>query len=250
MFVFLKEPLFQLVLAFAFGTGIVRGFSGFGTGLIMAPIVASFYGPTASLIILVVMDSWPAFIPAIKARKQARWSEILPMLVGFVMIVPLGVMFVKHGNPLVLRWFITLLILIVVPILWSGWHYRGPRNPLVSGAIGGLCGFLGGSVQIPGPPAIIYWMSSSLPKEVIRASILAMFVVTEFVSIAAYYMGGLFSWRLFLMGVSASPVFFAGIMLGSRIFHLASEQTYRRIAFILILISATTSLPVLDEWLR
>ena len=246
----LADPAFHIVMFAVIIAGISRGFSGFGTGMIVAPVAAAMFNPKIALILLVVMDSWPAIIPTIQARKKVQWSEVLPLLFGFVLALPLGIAFIKYGDATLLRWFISATILISVATLWSGWQYHGPRNFPISASVGALCGFLGGSTQVPGPPAIIYWMAARTGVGIVRANILMLFFMTEFISMGGYYLGGLFTWDSALKGILASPVFFIGILIGGKLFTKASEQTYRRITFILILCSAVLSLPALDGLLR
>ena len=246
----LSDPAFQTVLFAVIIAGAARGFSGFGSGMIVAPVAAAMFSPQVALIMLVVMDSWPAIFPTIVARKKVQWNEVLPILAGFVLALPLGIAFIKYGDPTLLRWFISLIILVSVSVLWSGWQYRGPRNYPISAGVGALCGFLGGSTQIPGPPAIIYWMATKTGAGIVRANILMLFFVTEFISMGGYYLGGLFNWHSALKGIIASPIFFLGILIGSKLFTMASEQTFRTITFLLILCSAIMSVPILDNVLR
>lgn len=246
----ISDPAFQLVLIAVTIAGIARGFSGFGTGMIVAPIAAALFSPQIALILLVVMDSWPSMVPAIQARKKVQWGEVLPIIAGFIVALPFGIAFIKYGDPITLRWFISIIILIAVAVLWSGWQYRGPRNTPISATVGAMCGFLGGATQIPGPPAIIYWMATRTGAGIVRANILMLFLITEFISMGGYWLGGLFNWNAALKGIMASPIYFIGIIIGSRLFSLASETTYRRITFMLILCSAVLSLPLLDGVLR
>jgi uncharacterized membrane protein YfcA len=246
----LSNPAFQIVLLAVIVAGIARGFSGFGTGMIVAPVAAAMFSPQIALILLVVMDSWPGILPALQSRKKVQWSEIRPLIIGFVCALPLGILFIKFGDATTLRWFISAVILISVTVLWSGWQYRGSRGFKVSASVGALCGFLGGSTQVPGPPAIIYWMATKTGAGIVRANILMLFSLTEFISMGGYYLGGLFTWESALKGLIASPVFFLGIMIGSKLFTKASKQTYRTITFMLILCSAILSLPLFDNILR
>ncbi len=241
----LSNPDFQILLAVVIIAGVARGFSGFGTGMIVAPVTAAIYSPQVALVFLAVMDSWPSAFPAIRARKLVNWSEIRPILLGFVIALPLGIAFVKYYDPILLRWFISGIIFISVILLWSGWQYRGPRNFATSSFIGTMCGFLSGSTQIPGPPAIIYWMATRTGAGIVRANILMLFLVTEYISLGGFYLSWLFTRDAAIKGLLASPFYLIGIIIGTGMFGLASEQTYRRFTFILILASATFSLPVL-----
>ena len=246
----LADPAFQTVLLAVVVGGIARGFAGFGTGMIVIPIAAAMYSPQVALIFMVVMDSWPSTLPTFQARHKVQWREVLPILFGFILALPLGIAFIKYGDPITLRWFISTIILVAVSVLWSGWQYRGRRDFPISAGVGAMCGFLGGSTQIPAPPAIIYWMATRTGAGIVRANILMLFMITEFVSMGGYWLGGLFSWDAALKGILASPVYFISIMIGSALFKLASEKIYRTITFVLILCSAVLSLPLLDGVLR
>ena len=246
----LLDTNYQMVLIAVIIAGIARGFSGFGTGMIVAPVAAAMFSPQIALILLVVMDSWPAIVPTIISRKLVQWREVIPILCGFLVALPAGILFVKYGDTEILRWFISAVILISVVILWSGWQYSGERNFSVSTGVGALCGFLGGSTQIPGPPAIIYWMATKTGKNIVRANILMLFSITEIFSMSGYYLAGLFTWQSVQKGIIASPILFIGILIGSRLFAMASQATFTTITFLLILMSAILSLPVLDGVLR
>ena len=47
------------------------------------------------------------------------------------------------------------------------------------------------------------------------------------------------------VGIATIPFFFGALLVGARLHGLASEQTYRRVTFALIVLSALLALPVL-----
>jgi hypothetical protein len=53
-----------------------------------------------------------------------------------------------------------------------------------------------------------------------------------------------------MRGLICIPGYFIGIEIGTRFFTGASDATYRRVAFFMILLAAVSSLPLLDEVLR
>ncbi|MEP4752117.1 MAG: sulfite exporter TauE/SafE family protein, partial [Nitratireductor sp.] len=103
-------PDFDLSLAILLGTvlvgGIARGMSGFGTGMIVVPVAAALYGPKAALVIVVLIDTLPIIPVTIPALKVARWREVLPVLAGLGLLLPVGIQILKWGDPTVLRWLI------------------------------------------------------------------------------------------------------------------------------------------------
>lgn len=234
--------------AVVFVAGLVRGFSGFGSGMIIMPAAAALFGPKTAIVIVLVVDSLPVLPFAIPALKIARWREVVPVLAGSALFIPIGLMILKAGDPLALRWFICTVIIVAVTILASGWRYDGPRGTAISMAVGALSGLLGGIASVPGPPPILYWMASSLAPAIIRANMLVLLFLGEFLSGANLWAAGLLTWNAVMLGVTAAPFYFAGLLAGWLAFPLASERVYRRIAFTMILLAALTALPLFDAF--
>lgn len=245
-----SDPAFSWVLLTIAVAGLVRGFSGFGSGMIIAPVTAALYSPQLALMIIIIVDSLPVLPVVALAWRQADWRELLPVIAGYTLIVPLGLLLLKFGEPVALRWLIAVTIFLAVSVLWSGWRYRGPRGRVVSLGVGGFSGFLGGTAALPGPPAIIYWMASSLAAATIRANTLVYLFLTDLVTGTGLVIGGIFTLDGALKGAAVAPVYLLALVAGTRLFGFASEIIYRRIAFAIILAAAILSLPLLDGLLR
>lgn len=242
----LTDPAFHALAAVILVAGVARGMSGFGSGMIVAPVAGAIYGPQWALVIVVILDSLPILPLAIPALRIARWREVTPVAVGTLIFFPAGIRVLQAGDPVTLRWFICAAVLACVATLWSGWRYTGPRNAAVSATAGGVAGVLSGIAQIPGPPVIAYWMASGLPAALVRANLLAYFLIGEVISIGNLWAAGMFERGPVTIGLAAMPPYFLGLMIGRRLFGLASEAAYRRVTFFLILAAAVLAAPVWD----
>ncbi|WP_367717549.1 sulfite exporter TauE/SafE family protein [Nitratireductor sp. GISD-1A_MAKvit] len=232
--------------------GVVRGLSGFGTGLIVAPIAGALYDPVTAVVLLVIIDSLPTLPVALPVVKLARWREVLPVLAGLALFVPLGVYILKNGDETTLRWVISIVILACALTLRSGWRYHGPRGFPVSFGVGGIAGTLSGIAAIPGPPVIIYWMASSLPVAVVRANLMTLFLISEVFSAGNLWLAGLFDQTRVTLGILMIPPYVASLAVGTKLYGIASETAYRRLAFMLIVASALVALPLTElafRWL-
>lgn len=243
----LANPLALMVLAIVFATGIIRGFSGFGSGMIIGPTTAALFTPKFALAMIAVLDLVPTLVMVWPARGNVHWKELLPVIIGYAILVPAGVWFLTTSNPDNLRWFISVSILIAVALLWSGWKYHGPRNRPVSFSIGGLGGFMGAAAALPGPPVLIYWLAGALKANTVRANMIWYLFITDFMIIAGYLFADVFTREAVALGLLGIPGYFAGILIGINFFKGASDRTYRNIAFAIILLSAATSIPLLDQ---
>jgi len=237
-----------ILLATVFLAGLAKGLSGFGTGMIVAPVAGALYGPQAALVIIVLIDSLPSVPVTIPALPIARWREVLPVTGGLLLFFPLGIYVLKHSDTQTLRWFISVAVLVCAAMLMSGYRYQGPRNPAVSLGVGGVAGVLSGIASIPGPPVIAYWMSSGLPATIVRANLLTLFLLGEVISLGNIWAAGLLKPDPVMIAFVAAPVYFLGLHLGARGFARASERTYRIATYALIVLAALTSLPAFDSF--
>lgn len=246
----LADPAFLWVLAAVFAGGVVRGFSGFGTGMIIGPVAAALFSPQIAIAMIIVIDLLPMLPLLARSVGKADWQRIVPLALGHAALLPAGIYILKHVDPVIIRWLIAFVILVAVALLWSGWRYHGSRPTGLSAAIGGLSGFLGGSCGMSGPPVILYWMAGSEAPALIRANLIVFLFLSTSMIGAGLVSGGMFGLDSLARGIAAAPVYMAGLYAGSRMFGLASEETYRRIAYGVILVAGITSLPLFDAWLR
>lgn len=211
--------------------GLVRGFSGFGSALIISPVFSLLWGPTVGVPVAVLVEIAPCLQLTPPALRVANWRTVWSISIPALAMIPVGAWLLVALPEDMLRRAIALLVLSLVAILWSGWRYRGPRGNAVSVAIGALGGLLSGSTGIGGPPAIIYLMSGNDGAALIRANLIGYFSLM-FVGLVIY-----FSWQglidrdiLWRTGLLL-PFFILGIFAGSRLFGLASEKSFRNVAF-------------------
>lgn len=243
------QVLVPLLLA-TIAAGLVRGFAGFGAGLILIPTASAVIDPRIAAVTFLIIDAIMPLPMIPPALKKCHWPTVLPSAIGALCIVPVGAWVLINAELTVLRWSIPMLILAMLVLLLSGWRYRGVPVWPASMTVGGLSGFLGGLAQIAGPPVVAFWMAGPMPAAIIRANLVTFFAIATVGSAVSYLVGGLFILPALEYAILIGPVFALSVFLGTRGFSRANEVQYRRIAYGLIAFSALTSLPVLDQFLR
>lgn len=236
--------------AIAFASGFVRGFSGFGAGMIYVPLIGAIYGPRFAVTTILLIDfvcSLPFFI---RAWPRTHWRETAPLLVAAAVTLPLGTLALIYFDAVPLRWGIAIMVMIFVVLLASGWRYHGkPKLPITLG-VGAISGVLGGATQIPGPPVIIYWLGGAIDSVAVRANLIAYFTLFDLLAIFVYGASGLLTRETIIFGLLLMLPFLLGATAGAFLFRVTSDASYRSAAYVIILFAAISSLPLFDGFFR
>lgn len=243
-------PILALLATVTLAASLARGFSGFGAALIFVPLASALVGPKIAVPLLLVTDGvmTAGMIPA--AVKTADRRDVLTMALGALLGIPSGTWFLTSLDPVTLRWAIVALAAAMLAVLASGWRYRSRPTAPLTVLVGLVSGFFSGAAQIGGPPVVAYWLGGASSAPVVRANIVFYFALTTVIAATGYIWGGLISWRILTLAALIAPIYGLGTWAGSRMFGLASEQTFRRICLVMIALATLISMPLLDSWLR
>ena len=240
------DPRFVYALGIATVAGLVRGFSGFGSALIYMPLISAIYSPAVAAATILLIDSLCGLPFAIHAWPKANRREVLPVSLGGVVGVPLGVMALLYIEPLTLRWFIAALVLAAVAALAAGWRYHGKPTLPASLGVGALSGFGAGAVQIGAPPLLVFWLGGKNSATTVRANIMVYFVVQGTLTFILYFYNGLFTAPVVVLSLLFGVPFALAMFGGAWWFHGSSDVLYRRVAYVIIGFAGLASLPVFD----
>ncbi len=238
--------LFWLIFA-AFLAGSVRGFAGFGTGLIYLPIAAQFLSPVWAIITVVVFDIAGPMMIAPKAIKDVHVPDLRRLMLGVALGLPVGLVLLYSVAPEVFRYSVSIVSFAMLICLMGGYRYRGALTaPLVTGT-GVMGGILGGASGIPAPPVILLYMASALPAAVVRATTTLYLLGYDLILMAMFLSTGRLEWAPLWIGVVLAVPNALGNLTGAAIFKPGYERLYRGVAYVIIGASALSGLPVWDS---
>jgi uncharacterized membrane protein YfcA len=239
-----------LVAASAVVAGLARGFSGVGGALIFIPLASAAVGAKLAVPVLLVVDTIVAASLIPNAWRMAQKPDVGLMALGALAGVPLGTWILTRSDPVVLRWIVAVTVCGMLALLISGWRYRGRSLAVLSVGVGALSGFFSGVSQIGGPPILVYYIGRAIPAATVRANIVLYFAISTVVTIASYLLGGLLTTAVLVLALVTTPFYALGLFLGSRMFGIASEDTFRRVCYAIVAAAALVSLPIWDGLAR
>lgn len=247
--VFWQAVLFDglplLILACA-AAGLVRGFTGFGTAMVFMPIAALVLEPVWAIAAMLTFDVVGAAPLQKKAIRDGEPHDVLLLILGAVFGLPLGVYLLTLMQPVLFRWLVSSLSLVLLVLLMSGWRYRNPLNALWTSLVGAMGGFMCGVAALPGPPIILSYMSSPRPAAVVRGNTMMYLFVVDILTFIVFGLKGLLVLLPVLIGMLLAAPYMVAALAGQRIFDPEKEHIYRWVAYVLIAVSAVAGLPVWD----
>ena len=219
--------------------GLIRGFSGFGSAMVNAPMLSLLWGPTIGVPVAALVEFVPAIQLTPRAIPDAQWRLMWLLGIPALILIPAGSwLLVSLPNEIVRR-VVGGVVLLLVATLWSGWRYKGQRTAPLSIFVGAVSGLLSGTTGIGGPPIILYLMAGGDRPAVLRANMIGYFTIVLVGLTVTFAFLGLFGpvvlWRT---GFLVIP-FVVGIFVGAKLFPFASERTFRNIALAVLAVSSS-----------
>lgn len=217
--------------------GTVRGFAGFGAGLMMIGPLSLLYGLPAAVVAVAVIDGGAAAAMLKGVWGVADRRRALVAAAAAAVTLPVGTYILQTAEPEFLRRAAGAAVLAFVLLISIGMRWRGGGMPATAGA-GAAGGLIGGATSLIGPPVILYMLARQEPADRTRATLaiyITVVVLTQAVVLAiAETTGGVAGWGAWGRAALLIPIYAAGIYAGRRMFGLASPVFYRRVALALV----------------
>jgi uncharacterized protein len=222
--------------------GMVRGFAGFGAAMVMTPVFSALYGPEVGIVLCMLLEIVVALPLLPRAVRHVDWRVIGLLLAAAIVGAPLGNFVLTLVAPQPMRWVISAIVLSAVAMLASGWRYSGGPRPVATLAAGAVSGFLNGLSGMAGPPIAFYYLASTEAAVKVRANLTTYFVFVDLVALSLFFGRDLVGWNTAVQSAFLAPAVILGGLIGERLFPLASEGFYRRLALGLLVAVAIGSL--------
>ncbi len=243
------STLVTLTVAAVIG-GLVRGFTGFGFAMVFVPIATMAVGPKTAAALIWFIDIPFALPLAAAGFRRVAWREVLPLLAGAMLFVPVGVWLLLNCDPFTARWIVAIAILCGVSALASGWRYSGAPGLPLSLGVGSLAGTASGLAQLGGMPIAIFWLAAQKnDAKQTRDNLNGFFAVLPAVTGVIYWWTGVLTRASVMQALPLCLPYGLGLLMGAWLFPIASEQTFRRLAYAVIFAAALLALPLMDPLL-
>lgn len=230
------------VVAIVAVAGLVRGVTGFGGAMFMAPPLSLLVGPVQAVLYALFLESI-----AVLAIIRSIWPRLNPRTLAFVGIpallsAPVGGLLLTILDANIIRYLIATTVVIFSLLLMVGFRYDGPPRGTTSAILGGFSGVLFGATSMGGPPVILYLLSGPDHHDVTRANLVAYVSAVSAAALVLPWYGGALTAAVTLNALALAAPYLLGIWLGSHCFSFLSEKLFRRTVLGFMLLSGLVAL--------
>ena len=238
-----------MTLLFVFILTIIASFIqrviGFGFGIFVMmffPFFLPSYGDAVMLSGLLAGST--ALMIAVRNWKYIRWKLMGGVVIFNIIASYLATEYMRSlGNNTMKQWLGVMLILIALYFIFSeGKIGRVFKSKLAQVTIGSVSGVMGGMFAMPGPPLVLYCISTIEDKREYVTTLQAFSVVINLCYTFFRFKAGFYSedtWLWLLVGLGGAVI---GSFIGSRFFELISNHTLKYIVYVMMIISGVVAI--------
>lgn len=221
------DPLILSIIALA---GVVRGVSGFGGAMLIAPPLSILLDPVTAVLHSLALEAVAAVavLPWVWRRLEARTLLMigLPALVA----IPAGGLLLVTLDPDPIRRLLALTVIGFSALMLLGLRFTGAPRRGPAAAVGAASGILFGATSMGGPPVILYMLAGPSGHETTRANLMAYISAASAVSLILPWQAGHLTGEVARSVGLLVPPYLLGIALGARLFPLIDERLFRKLA--------------------
>ena len=231
LFSFIPDNYFLIALVVIF-SGFLRGFIGFGSGLLMIPILSYFYSPVFAMVFNIVIEIPATIYLTFVGIKKSNLREITPMMFTMMLTIPFGTIFLVSVDEQIIRTLMSLLLIFFVILIATGWRIKSTITKYVLVLGGAISGLMQGATGMGGPPYVTVLLSKNDSDDVARANILVITSGLVISAIISLYYFGLFTKDILLTGAISAPIYVFATYIGTKFFNYSGNKYFRNSSLI------------------
>jgi uncharacterized membrane protein YfcA len=221
--------------------GIVSGFAGFAFSAVAGAILLHFLAPMLAVPLMMSCTIVSQLTTLTALRRFIDWREAVPMIVGGVAGLPIGLGLLMLAQPAAYRIAFGVCLVgyaLYMLIKRPSWSFASIAGSRLHSAVGFAGGLVGGFTAMPGALPVIWCELRGLPRErqrgVVQPFILGMQVLAMVVLAGSSSVAGDELWRYTLL---ALPALAAGVFIGFLLFARLDQQRFRAVVLWLLVAS-------------
>ncbi|MEI6579408.1 MAG: sulfite exporter TauE/SafE family protein [Eubacteriales bacterium] len=231
-----------------FGASIMESVTGFGSGIIALPFLASLLGlKTAVPLIMVISIIFTTYM-IITNHKKVAWKVYFTIIFFVSLGLPFGIFVFSAFNEDTLK--LLLGIFVILSASRAMFMMRYLRQEKISKSYGvfqRIMLFFGGIVQgafaTGGPLIVIYSADKLKDKSIFRATMSTVWLTLNCILVTKnFIVGGIMTNKVFTLVMAAFPFFIAGTIIGLNLHKKVSIKAFSLMINIVLLLAGLSTI--------
>ena len=215
---------------------VIKGLSGFGSGLVAIPLLA-FFLPLPFIVPVLALVSYTGTVyQSVTYREHVVWRDLWPLLPFSLAGITIALWLLVNADITVLT--LTLGIFIFCYAIYSLLPHNiksGSRWWAV--AAGSSAGLVGALFGTGGPFYVLYLKMRQVTKQQFRATITMIFLVDGGARMLGYYYSDLFTSKMVTLALVLLPVLMLAMYVGQHLHIKINDHRFNQVVSVLLLVS-------------
>ena len=232
----LSIPEIIFILFTVFVASIIRGFNGFGFS---ATCISgfSFILPAIEIVpIILILEVLISIFMIPYIWNKIDWSFVSKILVGIIIGSPIGLILLKYLDSEITHLSVCIIIIFFSLLLMKGYSNQNINNNFGKFLTGIVSGTLNSLTTLGGMPVALFLLVTSIQPAIIRASLAALFFLTDIYAFILSFFAGIVDWLTIYRTIPLIVILPIGVYIGNKFFVKSKEETYRKVVFYFLII--------------
>ena len=237
----LSSASFAILAAGVFLGFFVQTIIGFAATAIALPILVFAMGLKQSIALMAIYLFAFSIILIWKNWKQIDRKVFSELLVPGALGLAIGTYFLAYGNAVILKKALGIFVIIIV--FYSFFSKNKIRAFNRFGHVFGFAGGLFSGLFNTGGPVYATYIGNKLDNpKIVRATIIGLLTVSNFLRIPFLVYGGVITYDLLLKAIFMTPFFLFSIYLGHKFFNKLNDAMFKNIFMFFLFLSGLSLL--------
>lgn len=218
--------LIGLLVFFGF---TVRVITGFGSTMLIAPILALFLEPKQTVVFVILLES---AIGVIFIIKEKLTFEIRPIFIGGVAGILTGIALFGLLSQRLVGFIIGVSVLIFSILFLLNMTFRTEKEMPFFAALGFLSGSMGVLTGINGPQIVLGLVNQGYDALFVRKTLITYLIVIDFITLASFSISGYVTAQIGKLLVYSVPFLLLAFGVGTYVLKFIDPDKLKRMILV------------------
>ena len=228
--------LIGLLILFAF---TVRVITGFGSAMILTPVISLFWVPKHAVIFIILLESAMAVIFIVKERLNFELQQIFLGGIGGIIA---GIFLFGYLSQRIVGLIRGVSVLVFSILFLLDVTVRTKNEGALFTSLGFLSGSMGVLTGINGPQIVLGLVNQGYDSTVIRQCMISYLVVIDFITLASFTLAGYVTVDLVLLLIYTIPFLLIAFMLGRYILTFTRPEGLKKVMLVTTLFAGALAI--------